>query len=151
MIYLLVEFFCFVCHDMVSYYEITLTSLFINCYATSDFCLCGMHNTSYDTPIVTSLTQKICEPFFFIRTCTHYLLFCLWTYLSILLKRKAVSGVTLLILVLPSHQTRYYSRLPSYRFVLIFSSLLLFSDAREEADSLPAKEAEPRCGLGRDG
>jgi hypothetical protein len=44
---------CFVCHDTVSYYDTTLTSLFINCHATSDFC--GMHDTSYDTPIVTSL------------------------------------------------------------------------------------------------
>jgi hypothetical protein len=45
----------FACHDTVSYYDTTHTSLFINCHATSDFYLGGMHDTSYDTPIVTSL------------------------------------------------------------------------------------------------
>jgi hypothetical protein len=43
----------FACHDTVSYYDTTHTSLFINCHATSDFCLGGMHDTSYNTPIVT--------------------------------------------------------------------------------------------------
>jgi hypothetical protein len=37
---------------MVSYYDTTHTSLFINCHATSDFYLGGMHDTSYDIPIV---------------------------------------------------------------------------------------------------
>jgi hypothetical protein len=46
---------CYVCHDTVSYYDTTHTSLFINCHATSDFCLGGIYDTSYDTPIVTSL------------------------------------------------------------------------------------------------
>jgi hypothetical protein len=48
------------CHDKVSYYDITVTSLLINYGATSDFYLCGMHDTAYDTPIVASLrAQKI--------------------------------------------------------------------------------------------
>jgi hypothetical protein len=51
----------FACHDTVSYYDTTHTSLFINCHATSDFCLCGMHDTTYDTPIVSSLTSLV-EP-----------------------------------------------------------------------------------------
>jgi hypothetical protein len=46
---------CFACLDTVSYYDTTPTSLFINCYAILDFCLGGMHDISYDTPIVTSL------------------------------------------------------------------------------------------------
>jgi hypothetical protein len=45
----------FMCHDTVSYYNITLISLYINWHATSDFCQCGMHETSYDTSIVISL------------------------------------------------------------------------------------------------
>jgi hypothetical protein len=49
----------FACHDTVSYYDTTHTSLFINYHATSDFCLGGMHNTSYDTLIVTSLRTLI--------------------------------------------------------------------------------------------
>jgi hypothetical protein len=44
---------------MVSYYDITLTSLLINYYVTSDFCLHGMHDTSYDTPIVASLSRLL--------------------------------------------------------------------------------------------
>jgi hypothetical protein len=55
MIYLLVDFFYFMCHDTTLYYDTTLTSLFINCRATSDLYLRGMHDTSYDSPIVTSL------------------------------------------------------------------------------------------------
>jgi hypothetical protein len=47
----------FACHDTVSYYDTTHTSLFINCHATSDFCLGGIHDTSYDTLIVTSLNR----------------------------------------------------------------------------------------------
>jgi hypothetical protein len=46
----------FVCHDTVSYYDTTPTSLFIDCCATSAFCQHGMYNTTYDTPIVSSLT-----------------------------------------------------------------------------------------------
>jgi hypothetical protein len=48
--------FSFVCHDTVSYYDTTLTSLFINYCATLDFCQHSMHDTSYDTLIVTSLS-----------------------------------------------------------------------------------------------
>jgi hypothetical protein len=48
---------CYVCHDTVSYYDTTSTSLFINCHATSDFCLGGIHDISYDTLIVTSLSS----------------------------------------------------------------------------------------------
>jgi hypothetical protein len=51
-----IEFPSSSCHDTVSYYDTTLTSLLINYSATSDFCLYGMHDTSYDTPIVTSLS-----------------------------------------------------------------------------------------------
>jgi hypothetical protein len=47
------------CHDTVSYYDTTLTSFFINYHVISDFCLCGMHNIRYDTPIVTSLTVSL--------------------------------------------------------------------------------------------
>jgi hypothetical protein len=47
----------FVCHDTVSYYDTTPTSLFIDCCATSAFCQHGMYNTTYDTPIVSSLSQ----------------------------------------------------------------------------------------------
>jgi hypothetical protein len=45
----------FTCYDTVSYYDTSLTSLFINWYATSDFCQHGMHDTAYDTSIVASL------------------------------------------------------------------------------------------------
>jgi hypothetical protein len=48
----------FACHDTVSYYDTTHTSLFINCHATSDFYLDDMHDTSYDTPIMTSLIYE---------------------------------------------------------------------------------------------
>jgi hypothetical protein len=47
----------FVCHDTVSYYDTNPTSLFINCCAISAFCQHGMHDTTYDTPIVSSLTH----------------------------------------------------------------------------------------------
>jgi hypothetical protein len=43
------------CHDTVSYYDTTLLSLLINYNATSNFCLGGMHDITYDTPIVASL------------------------------------------------------------------------------------------------
>jgi hypothetical protein len=49
------SFSSFACHDTVSYYDTNLTSLFINCCATSAFCQHGMHDTTYDTPIVSSL------------------------------------------------------------------------------------------------
>ena len=42
----------------VSYYDTTTPSLFIYCCATSSFYQHGIHDTSYDTPIVTSLTKS---------------------------------------------------------------------------------------------
>jgi hypothetical protein len=45
----------FACHDNVSYYDTTLTSLFINYCVTSAFYQHGMHDTTYNTPIVSSL------------------------------------------------------------------------------------------------
>jgi hypothetical protein len=42
--------------NTVSYYDTTITSLFINCCVTSAFCQHGMHDTNYDTPTVASLT-----------------------------------------------------------------------------------------------
>jgi hypothetical protein len=54
MMYLLVDFL--ILRVMIPYHiMIPLSSLFINCHATSNFCLNGMHDTSYDTPIVTNL------------------------------------------------------------------------------------------------
>jgi hypothetical protein len=50
---------CFACHDTVSYYDTILTSLFINYHGISNFYLCGMHDTSYDTFIVTSLRMEV--------------------------------------------------------------------------------------------
>jgi hypothetical protein len=43
--------FSFTCHDTISYYDTTLTSTLINCYATLAFCQHDMH----DTTIVVSL------------------------------------------------------------------------------------------------
>jgi hypothetical protein len=56
---LAIKFSSYSCHNTVSYYDTTLTSLLINYYATSDFCLHGMHDTSYDTPIVASLSRLL--------------------------------------------------------------------------------------------
>jgi hypothetical protein len=54
------RFSSFVYHDTVLYYDkYNSHTLFINCYATLDFCQRGMHDTSYDTPIVTSLRLAI--------------------------------------------------------------------------------------------
>jgi hypothetical protein len=50
-----IRFSCFACHDMVSYYNTTLTSLFINYCAISDFYLHDTYDITYDTPIVASL------------------------------------------------------------------------------------------------
>jgi hypothetical protein len=46
----------YTCYDIVSTYDTTLISLIINYGDTSAFCMHGMHDTSYDTTIVTSLT-----------------------------------------------------------------------------------------------
>jgi hypothetical protein len=55
------RFFYFACHDTVSYYDIIFTSLFTNCHAILDFYLGGMHDTNYDTPIVTNLNLVYCN------------------------------------------------------------------------------------------
>jgi hypothetical protein len=44
------------CYDTVSTYDISTLSLILNCTATSAFCMHGMHDTTYDTPIVGSLS-----------------------------------------------------------------------------------------------
>jgi hypothetical protein len=43
------------CFDTVSTYNTTLIFLIINYGDTSAFCIHGMHDTSYDTTIVTSV------------------------------------------------------------------------------------------------
>jgi hypothetical protein len=48
-------FFRYTCYDTVSTYDTTLISLIINYGDTSVFYMHGMHDTSYDTTIVTSL------------------------------------------------------------------------------------------------
>jgi hypothetical protein len=53
-----IKFSSFTCNDTVSYYDTTLISHLINRYATSDFYQHGMHDTTFDTPIVTSLTRR---------------------------------------------------------------------------------------------
>jgi hypothetical protein len=45
----------YTCYDTVSTYDTTLISLIINYGDTSAFCMHGIHDTSYDTTIVTSL------------------------------------------------------------------------------------------------
>jgi hypothetical protein len=50
-------FFRYTCYDTVSTYDTTPISLIINYSDTSAFCMHGMHDTSYDTIIVTSLSQ----------------------------------------------------------------------------------------------
>jgi hypothetical protein len=55
-----IKFSWFVCHDTVSYYDTTLISHLIKWCATSDFCQHGMHDTTYDTPIVASLNNHVC-------------------------------------------------------------------------------------------
>jgi hypothetical protein len=45
----------YTCYDTVSTYDTTLISLIINYSDTSAFCMHKMHDTSYDTTIVTSL------------------------------------------------------------------------------------------------
>jgi hypothetical protein len=48
-------FFRYTCYDTVSTYDTTLISLIINYGDTSAFCMHGMHDTNYNTTIVTSL------------------------------------------------------------------------------------------------
>jgi hypothetical protein len=59
MIYLPFDFSYFTCHDTLSYYDTTLTSLFINCYTTLDFLLRGTHHTTHDTLTLASLKIKM--------------------------------------------------------------------------------------------
>jgi hypothetical protein len=49
----------YTCYDTVSTYDTTLLSLIINYGDTSVFCMHGMHDTSYDTTIVTSLNDDL--------------------------------------------------------------------------------------------
>jgi hypothetical protein len=49
-----IKFSSYSCHDIVSYYDSTLTSLLTYYNATSDFYLRGMHDTANDTPMVVS-------------------------------------------------------------------------------------------------
>jgi hypothetical protein len=48
----------YMCYDIVSTYDTTPISLIINYGDTSAFCMHGMHDTSYDTTIVTSLSYN---------------------------------------------------------------------------------------------
>jgi hypothetical protein len=48
-----IKFSSFTCYDTVSTYDITPTSLLINCYDTSNFCQYDIHR--YDTLIMASL------------------------------------------------------------------------------------------------
>jgi hypothetical protein len=47
------------CYDTVSWYDTIPTSLLISYGATSAFYMHVVHDTSYDTPIVSSLSQLI--------------------------------------------------------------------------------------------
>jgi hypothetical protein len=47
----------YMCYDTVSTYDTTLISLIINYGDTSAFSMHGMHDTNYDTTIVTSLIK----------------------------------------------------------------------------------------------
>jgi hypothetical protein len=50
-----IKFSSTTCYDTVSTYDTTIISLIFNCTATSAFCMHVMHDTTYDTPIVSSL------------------------------------------------------------------------------------------------
>jgi hypothetical protein len=52
----------YTCYDTVSTYDTTLISLIINYGDTSAFCMHGMHDTSYDITIVTSLSRHLFIP-----------------------------------------------------------------------------------------
>jgi hypothetical protein len=51
-----IKFSSFTCYDTVSTHDITLMYLLINCCATSYVYQYGMHDTTYDTCIVASLS-----------------------------------------------------------------------------------------------
>jgi hypothetical protein len=55
----------YTCYDTVSTYDITLISLIINYGDTSAFCMHGMHDTSYDTIIVTSLWPQYAKSMYY--------------------------------------------------------------------------------------
>ena len=54
-----IKFSSITCYDTVSTYDTTIISFIINWCDTSDFCMHVMHDTSYDTTIVTSLMEQI--------------------------------------------------------------------------------------------
>jgi hypothetical protein len=45
------------CYDTIFNYDTTIISLLINCSDTSAFCIHKMHDITYDTTIVASLTK----------------------------------------------------------------------------------------------
>jgi hypothetical protein len=47
------------CYDTVSLYDTTLTFPLIKYGATSAICIYVVHDTTYDTPIVSSLIRRI--------------------------------------------------------------------------------------------
>ena len=53
-----IKFSSFVCYDTISYYDITDTSRFINCYDTSAFCMHVVHDTAYDRSEETRLNSS---------------------------------------------------------------------------------------------
>jgi hypothetical protein len=54
-----INFSSSMCYDTVSTYDTSTLSLILNCTATSAFCMHGMHDTTYDTPIVASLITHL--------------------------------------------------------------------------------------------
>ena len=44
-------------YDTVSTYDTNMVSLIINYSDTSSFCMHALHDTTYDTPIVSSLSE----------------------------------------------------------------------------------------------
>jgi hypothetical protein len=65
MIYLLLDFLILhvMIRYMVSYYNTILFSLFINCYDTLDLYSHNTHDTTYDTFIVASFTNRFWSGF----------------------------------------------------------------------------------------
>jgi hypothetical protein len=54
-----INFSSSMCYDTVSTYDTSILSFLLNSTATSAFCMHGMHDTTYDTPIVGSLILEI--------------------------------------------------------------------------------------------
>lgn len=57
-----INFSSSMCYDTVSTYDTSILSLLLNSTAISAFCMHGMHDTTYDTPIVGSLTLPSLPP-----------------------------------------------------------------------------------------